>query len=197
MNLVMCEGPNELAVMDILLDHDLLTFSRDNLLNLSAFHARQIDKSTVVQIALNLYPGPVDVLRIGDTLTDKLRCPSQYADKINSVKKYCTKPEIEILLILAEGLEDEFAKVKSGKKKRSAKDFSKEHIFAGRKRYDNSTRFYMDYFGSRPDDLAQAIIRYKQIQGAHILKEPFQPPTTFLMYCSIRSAPACFISSVT
>ena len=72
-----------------------------------------------------------------------------------------------MLLILAEGLEAEFEKVKAGKNKRSAKNFSKEHIFAGRKRYDNSTQFYYDYFGEQPEKLVEAIRRYRQIQGAH------------------------------
>lgn len=34
--LIMCEGPNELEIINILLDNDLLKISRDDLLNLSA-----------------------------------------------------------------------------------------------------------------------------------------------------------------
>lgn len=165
MKLVMCEGPNELAVIEILLDAGMLIFLRDDLLDLRPFHARQLGGSGTVRAALNLYPGAVDVLRIGDTLTDRLKIPSAYADKIASVKKFCTKPEIEMLLILAEGLEAEFEKVKAGKNKRSAKDFSKEHIFAGRKRYDNSTQFYHDYFGEQPEKLVEAIRRTAKSKG--------------------------------
>ena len=40
--LIMCEGPNELAVMRILLDNDKLTFTEDDLLGLTPYHARQI-----------------------------------------------------------------------------------------------------------------------------------------------------------
>lgn len=167
MKLVMCEGPNERAVMEILPDAGKLLFTRDDVLGLRPLHARQITGSAIVKTELNLYPGCVDVLRIGDTLTDRFQIPTEYADKIRSVQKYCTKPEIEILLILKEGLEKEFSKVKSGKKKQSAKAFSKEHIFCGRDRYDNSTQFYYDYFGERPDELADVIIRYKKMHGAH------------------------------
>lgn len=173
MNLVMCEGPNEMAVIEILLNAGKLIFTRDDLLDLRPFHARQIGSSGMVKTALNLYPEFVDVLRIGDTLTDHFKIPSEYEPKIVSVKKYCTKPEIEMLLILTEGLENEFEKVKAGKNKRSAKEFSKEHIFAGRKRYDNSTQFYHDYFGERPEELVQAIRRYRQIQGAHKKNEGY------------------------
>lgn len=173
MKLVMCEGPNELAVIEILLDAGKLAFSRDDLLDLRPFHARQIGGSGMVRTALNLYPGSVDVLRIGDTMTDRFKIPPEYEAKIISIEKYCTKPEIEMLLILTEGLENEFEKVKAGKNKRSAKDFSKEHIFAGRRRYDNSTQFYHDYFGERPEELVRAIRRYRQIQGAHRKNEGY------------------------
>lgn len=167
MNLVLCEGPNERAVIEILLDANKLIFTRDDILGLRPLHARQIAGSAIVKNELNLFPGRVEVLRIGDTLTDRFQIPAEYEGKIGTVRKYCTKPEIEMLLILAEELQDEFGKVKAGKKKQSAKAFSKEHIFCGRKRYDNSTQFYVDYFGSRPEVLVQAIIRYKQTQGAH------------------------------
>lgn len=167
MNLVMCEGPNERAVMEILLDANKLIFARDDVLGLRPLHARQIAGSAIVKTELNLFSGSVEVLRIGDTLTDRFQIPEEYKGKIGSVRKYCTKPEIEMLLILAEGLQDEFGKVKAGKKKQSAKAFSKEHISWGRTRYDNSTQFYVDYFGNRPEVLVQAILRYKQTQGAH------------------------------
>lgn len=69
-----------------------------------------------------------------------------------------------MLLIITEGLDDEFEKVKS---KRSPKEFSKEHIQYGRKRYDNSTAFFRTYYGDRVDELTGAIRRYKQIKGKH------------------------------
>lgn len=55
--LIMCEGPNELKVMNILLENDALIFTEDDLLGLTAYHARQIKSSAQVRTALNLYPG--------------------------------------------------------------------------------------------------------------------------------------------
>lgn len=40
--LIMCEDPNELAIMRILIKNDCLFFSEDDLLNLVPYHARQI-----------------------------------------------------------------------------------------------------------------------------------------------------------
>ncbi|SHN56662.1 hypothetical protein SAMN02745247_01547 [Butyrivibrio hungatei DSM 14810] len=60
--LVMCEGSNEKKIMDILLEHSCLTFSEDDLLGLSIFHARQIKNNAQVKLELNMFPGEVEVL---------------------------------------------------------------------------------------------------------------------------------------
>lgn len=58
------------------------------------------------------------------------------------VEKYCTKPELEMLLIISEGLITEFEKVKS---KEKAKTFAKQNIRLGRRVYKNDTAFYTEY----------------------------------------------------
>ena len=135
--LIMCEGPNEREVIRILLENDCLKFSEDDLLGLVPYHARQIKTSAQVRTELNIYPGKVKVFRIGDKQSDTLTIPSAYKDKIVEVQKYCTKPELEMLLIIAEGLEQEYEKVKSSMK---PKDFARKHISCGRRKYDNSNK---------------------------------------------------------
>ena len=162
--LIMCEGPNELEIIRMLLEHDKLVFAEDDLLNLVPYHARQIGNNAAVKTALNLYYGDVEVLRIGDKLNDELKIPREYKGKIKGIKKYCTKPELEMLLIISENMDSEFEKVKS---KTSPKIFSKENVVYNRVRYDNSTAFYRDYYGERIDLLVNAIKRYKQLKGKH------------------------------
>lgn len=111
--LVMCEGPNELEIIRMLLEYNKLIFSEDDLLNLVPYHARQISKNAAVKTALNLYQGEVQVLRIGDKLGEELKIPSEYKGRVTDIRKYCTKPELEMLLIISEHLESEFEKVKS------------------------------------------------------------------------------------
>lgn len=123
--LIMCEGPNELKIINILLENQKLKFSSDDLLGLVPYHARQIKSSAAVKAALNLYPDEVHVLRIGDGQNEKLEIPSAYRDKITLVEKYCTKPELEMLLIISENLADEYEKVKS---KTKPKTFAKANI---------------------------------------------------------------------
>lgn len=162
--LIMCEGPNELEIIRMLLEHDKMVFTEDDLLNLVPYHARQIGNNAAVKTALNLYYGDVEVLRIGDKLNDELKIPREYKGKIKEVKKYCTKPELEMLLIISENMDSEFEKVKS---KTSPKTFSKENVVYNRTRYDNSTAFYSYYYGERIDLLVNTIKRYKQLKGKH------------------------------
>ncbi len=70
--LVMCEGPNELKIINLLLDNDKLKFTRDELLDMRPFHARQLT-STKLKPALVAYHGNINVYRIGDKLSDTLK----------------------------------------------------------------------------------------------------------------------------
>lgn len=162
--LIMCEGPNELEVIRILLENDKLIYTSNDLLTLIPFHARQIASSSAVKTALNLYHGPVTVLGVGDTQNEKLKIPVQYKDQIAEVKKFCTKPELEMLLIISEDLVSEYEKQKSSV---TPKSFCKKYISYNRKRYDNSTAFYRDYYGNRVNLLVDAIKKYKQLKGKH------------------------------
>lgn len=61
--LIMCAGPNELEIIRMLLAHDKLIFTEDDLLNLVPYHARQIGNNAAVKTALKLYHGEIQVLR--------------------------------------------------------------------------------------------------------------------------------------
>lgn len=58
----------------------------------------------------------------------------------------------------------EFEKAKSSVK---PKLFAKQHIKCGRKSYDNSDQFYIDYFNHNIDLLVESIKAYKRIKGKH------------------------------
>lgn len=163
--LIMCEGPNELEVINILLENDALFFTEEDLLGLTPYHARQIKTNTQVRLALNMYSGSdVLIMRIGDKQSDRLAVPPDYRQKICGIEKYCTMPEIEILLIITEGLVKEFEKVKSTT---SPKEFAKNHIRYNHRRYNNSTQFFRDYYGSDCGKLIEAINTYKHLKGSH------------------------------
>ena len=106
----------------------------------------------------------VTVMRVGDKQTDRLMIPADFREKICEVEKYCTLPELEMLLIISEGLVKDDEKVKSTIK---LKAFAKEHIWCNRKKYDNSSQFYCDDDGSDCVKLISAIREYKRVRGSH------------------------------
>ena len=109
--LIMCEGPNELEVVRILLENDALIFGEDDLLGLTPYYARQIANNKQVLTELMIYPNnDVVVMRVGDTQRDALKIPADIKDKIMRVEKYCTRLELEMLLIISENLTDDLRK---------------------------------------------------------------------------------------
>ena len=154
--LVLCEGPNEKKIVELLLRDNRLLFNTEDLIGLVPYHARQLD-SPVVQSALNMYSGPFDIYRIGDTQTDKLRIPGHLKSRIGSISKICTRPGLEILLIINENLIHVWQR--SGKR---PKDFAKKEIQFQRRRYDNSSQFYEEYYGRRIDLLIENLKEYKR-----------------------------------
>ena len=161
--LIMCEGPNELKVLNLLLDSGKLKFTRDDLLDMRPFHARQLT-SPQLKPALDAYHDPIEIYRVGDTMTDTLKIPKELIPQIQTQKKFCTKPELEMLLIIAENKVAEFEKVKS---KQKPKSFCKKNVSFNRKKYDNSTAFFEDYFQDNIDLLIYAITEYHRTHGKH------------------------------
>ena len=77
----MTEGPNELAFFNVLLQKNLLIFSKEDMLMEQAFHKRQIDgelKGYIQGLPIN---DTVDIYRIGDQLTDNLKIPHSILSK--------------------------------------------------------------------------------------------------------------------
>ncbi len=167
--LIMCEGPNELKIINLLLDYDKLAFCRDDLLDMRPFHARQLESSQL-KPALDAYHGEIKIYRIGDKLSDKLKISKDMSMRISEQRKFCTKPELEMLLIIAENLVSAFEKVKS---KQKPKDFCKQNIVHSRKKYDNSTAFYEQYFDGRIELLINAITEYHRTHGKHKADEGY------------------------
>lgn len=168
--LIMCEGQNERELIRILLEHDCLFFKENDVLGLTPFHARQIKNSSIVKTELKMYTKEVQVLRVGDKQSDKLAVPSEFKHQITSITKYCTKPELEILLIISEGLLKEYEKVKSTTK---AKDYAKKNIVHNRKKYDNSSSFYREYYGNRIELLINSIKEYAKHNKSHTNDEHY------------------------
>ena len=86
----------------------------------------------------------------------------KYASK-DRIYDYCTRPEIEMLLIYNENLMDKYLKVKS---KIKPKIFAKRNIVYKGHKYDNSTKFFEEYYGGLDNKgkLVNNIKGYKKFQ---------------------------------
>ena len=159
--LMMCEGRNEKAIMNLLLDAKKLKITRDDLIELTPFNVRQLGNPTIISMLKN-YNKEVTVLRIGDSQRDKLIIPDELKDIVspNRIYKYCTLPEIEMLLIINEGLYSEF--LKSNDK---PKEFAKKNIRYNKTKYDQSSEFFVNYYGGRRmANLIDNLKKYKHLK---------------------------------
>lgn len=144
--LIIVEGSTDTAFLNVLLDKDLLIYRRDELLLEEPRHCRQIGGDPMIIDGIKQI-GPNDmvkILRVGDTLTDKLKIPPIIKWKIDlPYDDYHILPELEITIIISEGLYGSYEKRKSTT---SPKAFAKANIKFNKKRYDCSPKWIYDYW---------------------------------------------------
>ena len=160
--LVLCEGTNEKTIINLLLDANKLKIKRDDLVGLTPYNVRQLSNPTI-KSQLKIYNQPVIILRVGDTQREKFPIPTDLRNIVSKdrIIKYCTLPELEILLIINEGMYKQF--LKSGEKK--PKTYAKRNIIYNKKRYEQSSDFFeMYYGGKRISNLIENLNEYKKIK---------------------------------
>lgn len=167
--LLICEGNNEEVLLNLLLDSNNLSFTRDALIGQRVYPVRQIS-NPIIKTDLKHYGMPVKVYRVGDTQNDELVIPNDLRQIVSKkeIYKYCTKPELEILLIITENKINEYEKVKSTQ---TPKQFAKANIKFNGKKYDQSSIFFEEYYRNRIDDLVRSINEYKRIRKKHKKEE--------------------------
>jgi hypothetical protein len=147
-----CEGAAEAAIMDILVDSDLLIFSRDEMLDERVIRCRSAKRFEERYLRKG-FDEQISVIRILDSHREEFRLSKAYKHKIDVVN-VVTAPEIEMLIIHNEGAYEQFKK--SGKK---PSDFCKTDLRMGDvKSYD----FVHTYF-SNPEILIRAIKEYHRV----------------------------------
>lgn len=95
-------------------------------------------------------------------MTDSIKIPKELSPLIISQHKFCTKPELEMLLIIAENKISKYEKVKT-----------KKNITYKKRRYDNSTFFYELYFQDRINLLINSIKEYRRTHSKHKFDEGY------------------------
>lgn len=150
-NVLGCEGQSEVLLVSDLLYKGVLIFDKKDILDRRPIHFRQ-PREIAPLIATLPMDEEIVFYRIGDTQNDdyNLKCFSARKDKIKTVK-VCTKPELEILIIINEGLYEEYLKQKS---KMMPKQFVKAYV-------SGYTNFY-DYLNNH--NMLHAILEYKRLK---------------------------------
>ena len=146
-----CEGAAESAIIDILVDNDLLIFSRREMLDESVIRCWSAKRFEERYLRKG-FDDQISVVRILDSRREEFRLSKAYAHKIDVIN-VITAPEIEMLIIHNEGAYEQFKR--SGKK---PSDFCKIDLrMHDVKSYD----FVKEYFRD-PDTLVRAIKEYRR-----------------------------------
>lgn len=147
-----CEGSAENAIIDILLDYDLMIFKREEMIEEEVLRCRDGKKFEQKYLRKG-FKDKISVIRILDSRHENFKLSKAYADKVDVIN-VVTAPEIEMLVIFNEDKYKEFKK--SGKKPSS---FCKEDLkMTEIKSYD----FVKNYF-SNPMVLVDAIRKYHEM----------------------------------
>lgn len=97
---VICEGAAEAAIIDLLVDHNLLIFSREEMLDERVIRSRTAKKFEERYLRKG-FNGQISIIRILDSRRKNFRLSKAYQHKI-SVINVVTTPEIEMLIIHSE-----------------------------------------------------------------------------------------------
>lgn len=148
-----CEGGAEIAIMDILLDNDLLIFKREQLIDESVLPRTSV-KVFERQYLRREFDQKIIILRIIYSRREKFNLSKAYSCQVDVID-VITAPEIEILIISSQKKYDEYCR--SGVKKPS--DYCKNVL--GIKNV-KSPKFVKEYF-SDPDFLIDSIKEYHRV----------------------------------
>lgn len=147
-----CEGSAETAIIDVLLEHDRLIFTREEMLEEQVLHCRDGKKFETRYLRKGFADG-ISVIRVLDSRRENFKLSKAYENKVDVIN-VITAPEIEMLIIFHENQYNEF---KKSRKKPS--EFCKEDL----KMPDvKSYSFVKEYF-TNPEVLVAAIKKYHEM----------------------------------
>ena len=103
-----CEGNAESAIIDLLLDNNLLSFSRENMLENEVIRCRS-GKQFEERYLRKQFDREITIIRILDSRKEKFKLSKAYEKKVKVIN-VVTAPEIEMLIIHSEKKYQEYQK---------------------------------------------------------------------------------------
>lgn len=96
-----CEGSAEEAIIDILMDNDMLIFSRDEIIDERVIRIRNAKKFEERYLRKG-FDNQICIIRILDSRKEAFKLSKAYVDKVDVIN-VITAPEIEMLIIHSKG----------------------------------------------------------------------------------------------
>jgi len=151
-----CEGGAERAILDLLLDHDRLIFTRDDLIEEEILRSRS-GKDFEEKYLRKEFSGKITVYRILDSRHENFKITAAYQKKVEVVN-VITAPEIEMLIICAERKYCDFKK----KKRMSPNEYCKSIL-----RYKNVKQYsFVNTYFANIALLEDSLFEYKRLAKA-------------------------------
>lgn len=167
--LILCvyEGHAEKYIIEMLLDANLLKFSRESLIDDKPFHGQTLSYKMMNQLNNITKDASVTVVRIGDTLNAEfIKKNSPHKSKVSQIIDLNTQPEIEILIIINEGKYSDYSK----KGKPDAVQYCKENIFKGKKKYEKTYSFWSGYWEDDVEKIVRCLKEYERVRHKNVHK---------------------------
>ena len=150
-----CECGAETAIIDMLVDNNLLVFTREQMLNEEVIRCRSA-KVFEQRYLRKEFKSKITVLRVLDSHSEGFRLSPAYEHKVDNIINVVTSPEIEMLLMMAEDNYEEYMKKSSSM---SPSVFCKQVLKMKDK--IKSREFVREYFADI-DMLVSTIQEYKK-----------------------------------
>lgn len=158
LNAILCEGAAEQAIMTILIEQNALSIKKNTLLYGEVFRERSA-KSFFEKHMRSQMDEEVIIYRILDSKKEKFKIDNKTKKDFSGkyrVVDVITSPEIEMLIIIAEGKYNEFIKMKS---KMKPSDYCKSKLrLKNVKDYKNVKEYFEDV-----NKLIDAINKYHSL----------------------------------
>ena len=158
----MTEGAAEKAIFDALLDRKLLKFDRIEILHEKVNKCRNIKPGGIIhnEILSLDKEEKIIIIRVMDKVTNFGKLPKNISKRPITYKLILTKPEIEILHIIADSHIDRYLQHSSGVK-------PSEYISTYNKRYDKSEEYWKKFLSNISDEEPISIFKEYEDKRKH------------------------------
>lgn len=160
--LIMTEGAAEKAIFDALLDRNLLKFDRTEILSEKVNKCRNIKERGFIHTDILSLPKDEEIIiiRVMDKYTPFAKLPKNIAKRPISHEIILTKPEIEILHIIADGCIDHYLQHNSGTK-------PSVYLLRNNKDYEKSELYWKSFLSNINDSKLISILKVYEIKRKH------------------------------